>query len=766
MAGKIKKRPESKAGRKSKPWQGTLLKIMTTAMLIIASVLVLYVMHLDTLIQRKFDGRRWAVPAVVYARPLELYAGLPLSAALLEEELLLAGYRRERNPAAPGGYARSDRGLHLVSRDFVFADGLERSQRISLEFSQGRVTSLVRTDSGQEVHLARLDPVRIGSFHPHVHEDRILVNREELPDLLVKTLLAVEDQNFYSHSGVAPLAVLRALLANIRAGETVQGGSTLTQQLVKNFFLDNRRTLWRKGNEAIMALLLERRYSKDEILTAYANEIFLGQDGGRAVHGFALASQFYFRRELKDLSPAQVAMLVGMIKGPSYYDPRRHQERCLQRRQVVLDLMLAREVIDAGIHKRARASSLESGAAIRSAFNRYPAFLELVRRQLRQEYREEDLTGNGLRVLTTLDPQVQARVEEQLAATLPVLEKRSGSKGLEAAVVVTSREGGEILALAGGRQGRDSGFNRVLDARRPIGSLIKPAVYLAALAGGATLASELMDTAITVRNPGGKPWQPENYDRREHGRVLLYQALAHSYNLATVRLGMEVGLGKVTDTVRRLGVERDFPLYPSFLLGAAEMSPLEVTGMYQTMAAGGFSQPQRAIDSVLDAGDIVNRRFEFSVQERFAAGDIYLLNTALQRAVSEGTGRALSGMLPGIQVAGKTGTSNDLRDSWFAGFSGDRLAVVWIGRDDNRPTGLSGASGALLAWGRIMAALQPKSLELVEPDGLVWARVADDTLLPFLAGTAPEGAGGQGSLQERLEEGAGQLWQRLRGLFD
>lgn len=766
MAEKRKISPQKKAGRKNASWRVRLLKVAFAGLLLFASALVLYVMYLDTLIQEKFDGRRWAVPAVVYARPLELHVGLPFSAAMLEEELFLAGYRREQAPTAPGGYALAGRTISLVSRDFVFADGLERSARISVEFSQGRVARLVRTDSGREIHLARLDPARIGSFHPQVHEDRILVSREDLPDILVKTLLAVEDQNFYSHAGVAPLAVLRALLANIRAGKTVQGGSTLTQQLVKNFFLDSRRTLWRKGNEAIMALLLERRYSKDEILTAYANEIFLGQDGGRAVHGFALAGQFYFRRELKDLSPAQVAILVGMIKGPSHYDPRRHPQRCLQRRQVVLDLMLAREVIDAGAHKRARASSLESGTAIRSAFNRYPAFLELVRRQLRQEYREEDLTGNGLRILTTLDPQVQARVEEQLAATLAVLEKRSGGKGLEAAVVVTSREGGEILALAGGRRGRESGFNRVLDARRPIGSLIKPAIYLAALAGGATLASELEDKAITVTNPGSPPWQPENYDRQEHGRVLLYQALARSYNLATVRLGMETGLDKVAATLRRLGVERDFPLYPSFLLGTAEMSPLEVTGMYQTLASGGFSQPQRAIDSVLDAGNTVSRRFEFSVQERFAAGDIYLLNTALQRAVSEGTGRALLAMLPGVQVAGKTGTSNDLRDSWFAGFSGDRLAVVWIGRDDNRPTGLSGASGALVAWGRIMATLQPKSLELVEPEGLVWARVADDTLLPFLAGTVPEETVGQGSLQERLEEGAGQLWQRLRGLFD
>ncbi|OQX08746.1 MAG: penicillin-binding protein 1B, partial [Desulfobulbaceae bacterium A2] len=612
--------------------------------------------------------------------------------------------------------------------------------------------------------LARLDPVRIGSFHPRDNEDRILLQREDLPELLVKTLIAVEDQHFSSHFGVDPLGILRALLANARSGRMAQGGSTLTQQLVKNFYLSHERSLRRKLNEAIMALLLERRYSKDEILTAYANEIFLGQDRGRAVHGFALASQFYFRRELRDLSPAQIALLVGMIKGPSLYDPRREPQRCLERRQVVLELMRGQGVIGDELYLQAKAAGLEQAETVQSGFNRYPAFLDLVRRQLGEEYREEDLVANGLKILTTLDPQVQQQVEGQIQATLAMLEKRPGSGELECAVVVGSREGGEILALAGGRHALQTGFNRALDARRPIGSLIKPVVYLTALTQGYTLATPVADTALTVTIPGAKDWRPANYDRREHGAVLFQEALAMSYNLSTVRIGMDVGVEQVIANLGRMGIDREFPPYPSFFLGTAELSPWEVARVYQVLATGGFQQPQRAIRAVLTAENTLVQRYGLSVEQRFPAVEVYLLNTALQRVVSHGTARGLARYVaPSLHIAGKTGTTDEMRDSWFAGFSGDRLAVAWIGHDDNTPCGLTGASGALVLWGRIMQQLPLQPLELTEPEGIVWGVAERGERLPFAAQTVPAhvtpvdpavGPGGEG--------GSG-FWHRLRG---
>ena len=757
-------------------------KWLVLALLLAAVGLAFYVAYLDRVIREKFEGKRWALPAVVYARPLELYPGLALSSQGLEEELQLAGYRRDKRAVDPGGYDRQEGAVHLVTRGFHFPDGEEKSAEYTLFFSGDTLASIVRSGSGEAVDGLRLDPARIGSFHPRQHEDRLVLSRAELPELLVKTLLAVEDRNFYSHGGLDPLAILRALFANVMAGETVQGGSTLTQQLVKNFFLTNERTLWRKFNEAIMAVLLEAHYGKEDILTAYANEIFLGQDGGRAVHGFGLASLFYFRRDLADLSPAQIATLVGMVRGPSYYDPRKHPERCLKRRQVVLEVLRTEKVIDEAQYKTAKAAPLDSQVLTGNGFNRFPAFLDLVRRQLVEEYREEDLASDGMKIFTTLDPQVQMAVERQLAAAIARLEKKTGRSGLEGAVIITRREGGEILALAGGRAPLQSGFNRALDARRHIGSLVKPAVYLAALAKGYTLTTPVEDTALTLPNVGGKPWTPRNYDRSEHGRVPMYLGLAYSLNLATVRIGMDVGVAKVVQTLKDLGVQGEFPAYPSFLLGAVSLTPLQVAQVYQTLASGGFYQPQRAISTVLAADNSVVKRFGLSVEQRFAPEQIFLLNTALQQVVRNGTGKGLSQYLdPSLNAAGKTGTSDDQRDSWFAGFTGEQVGVVWLGTDDNRPTGLTGASGALVVWGEIMRALRPQPLELVEPEGIAWQWFRPDTFaysstpfflaaeqvrLPFLAGSIEEqGDSAAESLKDSLEQGVGGVMDKIRGWF-
>jgi penicillin-binding protein 1B len=713
----------------------------------------LYVGYLDSVIRQKFEGKRWALPAVVYARPLELYPGLEISIPELENELLLAGYRRDIGAEDPGGYDSQEGVIHLVTREFNFPDGLEKSGKYTLYFANDTLMGISRTEGGEKMDGLRIDPARIGSFHPKQHEDRIILSRSQLPELLVKGLVAVEDHNFFNHSGLDFRAILRALLANTMAGETVQGGSTLTQQLVKNFFLTNERTFWRKFNEAIMALLLEAHYDKNEILTAYTNEIFLGQDGGRAVHGFGLASFFYFRRDLKDLSPAQTATLVGMVQGPSYLNPRKYPERCLKRRQVVLDVMRNQKVIDELTYKVAMSAPLDTQAVTGNAFNRFPAFLDLVRRQLAEDYREESLTSDGLKIFSTLDPQVQKVVEQKLEATIVRLEENTGISGLDGAVVVTRRESGEILAVAGGRNILQSGFNRALAARRQVGSLIKPAIYLAALGKGYTLATLVDDTALTIPNLGGEPWSPVNFDRTEHGRIPMYRGLAYSMNLATVRIGMNLGVKEVVRTLKDLGVNGDFPAYPSFLLGAVSLTPLEVAQMYQTLASGGFYLPQRVISTVLAADNTVVKRFGISVEQRFPPEQVYLLNSMLQYVISEGTAKSLSRFLPrSYKIAGKTGTSDDLRDSWFAGFTGDQLAVVWLGKDDNKPTGLTGASGALEVWGEIMRALHPQPLDLLEPEGIKWQWLRPDTLelssfpflfasgqvkLPFIANTPP-----------------------------
>ena len=714
----------------------------------------IYVLYLDHKVRIQFDGKRWAVPARVYGRPLELYPGAALAPAQLVAELNRLGYRKVRHPKDDGSWSRNRERFLLRSRPFLFWDGTEPGHYLDLRFSGDQLQS-VRDANGRELALARLEAPEIGSIYPSHNEDRVLLQRDQLPDLLVKALVAVEDRNFYSHRGVDPRAILRALWVNIRAGSVVQGGSTLTQQLVKNFYLTRERSLWRKLNEAVMALMLDAHYAKDDILEAYANEIYLGQDGSRAIHGFGLASRFYFNRPLQELDLPRLALLVGLVRGPSYYDPRRHPQRAKTRRNLVLQILRQQGVISADLEQQAAAATLGlvdgEGAASSGS---YPAFLELVRRQLHRDYREQDLTSEGLRIFTTFDPWVQQQAEKALAGRLQGLEEqhRLPAGKLQGAVVVAGSASGELLAVVGGRESAYAGFNRALDALRPIGSLIKPVIYLTALMRPReyNLVTPLKDEPVSIRGANGKVWSPENFDRSSHGEVPLHTALANSYNQATVQLGMQLGLEPVLELLRSLGVTRPVERLPSLLLGALELSPLEVTQLYQTLAAGGFYSPLRAIREV-QAGDGASlQRYPLTVHQSVPAAPVYLLNRNLQEVVSGGTGRGLSRFLSkGFNVAGKTGTTDNLRDSWFAGYTGDMVAVVWVGRDDNSPAGLTGSAGALQVWGDMMRRLQPAPLGLPKPDSVetLWVDPASGMLasedcesarqFPFIKGSGP-----------------------------
>jgi penicillin-binding protein 1B len=686
-------------------------------MLLLGTVGLLY--SLDYTVRSQFGGKRWALPARVYARPLELFADLPLSPDDLTRELTLLGYRRTEQPDGPGSFTRKGDTVLFTTRAFQFWDGAEPSVPVKATFQRNRLGSLAQARSGASLSMVRLDPLLIGSIYPAHHEDRILVRLSDVPPLLVKALLAVEDQRFYTHHGVDPRALARALWANLRAHSTVQGGSTLTQQLVKNFYLQPERLFWRKVQEALMALLLEWHYSKDDILEAYLNEIFLGQDGQRAIHGFGLASQFYFGRPVEELTLPQIALLIGMGRGASYYNPRRHADRAVERRNTVLDTLVQRRVIGEAEARTAKAAGLGVTPEAPSGVSPYPAFLDLVRRQLRRDYREQDLTSEGLQIFTPLDPRIQQHAQQALAARLAQLEKQQKlpTEALQGAVVVTRSQDGEVVALAGGREPLAAGFNRALDAVRPIGSLIKPAIYLTALSHPLdyTLITPLEDRPLRLQSDG-KDWTPENFDRQYHGVVPLYLALAHSYNLATVHLGLALGVPQVLETVQRLGITRPLDAYPSALLGTMALPPLEVTQMYQTLASGGFRTPLRAIREVLTATGEPLQRYSLAVEQVAEPAAVFLLTTALQEAVRQGTGRVLSRpFATAMAVAGKTGTTDDLRDSWFAGFTGDYLAVVWLGRDNNLPTGLSGTTGALPVWDDLMRRVSSQPLRLTPP---------------------------------------------------
>lgn len=742
-----KKPTNQRKAKTSRRWLSLFIKLSIVAVVLLAGVLV----YLDAVVQEKFSGKRWTVPAKVYARPLELFAGQKLNKQDFLTELSALGYRNESSASSSGSVAVNGNTVDLHTRGFQFYEGAEPAQVLRVRFSGNSIASLAQSN-GRALAVARLEPLLVGGLYPAHQEDRILIRLDQTPDLLAQALIAVEDRDFYTHHGVSPKSIVRALWVNTSSGSLLQGGSTLTQQLVKNFFLTNERTLTRKATEALMSVLLELHYSKQDILEAYLNEVFLGQDGQRAVHGFGLASQYFFSQPLSELKLHQVALLVGMVKGPSYYNPRRQPERALERRNLVIDLLAEQGTVDEEHAAQAKQRPLGITKRGSLANSTYPAFMDLVKRQLREDYRDQDLTEEGLSIFTSFDPILQRKAEDMLEQTYKQLAGRKGIDEVEAAMVVSNPESGEVLALLGSRLPRYAGFNRALDAVRPIGSLVKPAVYLAALEQPSqyTLTHYIEDASFSVKSRSGKVWTPQNYDRKEHGTVFLYQGLAQSYNLSTAKLGLEMGVPHVLKTVRKLGVERDWPAYPSMLLGAGGLTPIEVADMYQTIANGGFNTPLRAIRSVLNAQGEPLGRYPYTIEQRFDAGAIYLTQEAMRRVMTEGTGRSVYNRVPSsVVLAGKTGTSNDLRDSWFAGFGQDLLAVVWMGRDDNGKTPLTGASGALQVWANFMQQAAPSSLNMTPPSNviMVWVDAysglgsAEDcpgaVQMPYIRGSEP-----------------------------
>ncbi len=736
--------------------RGGLLLRFCMAMAVVLLVLVAWS---DARIQRAFAGKMHDQPAKVFARPLILASGVAFSAAELNRELVALGYRLDARMRRSGTYQQNGNDFLIWLREFRFADGHRQSRKVRVILNYGSVRE-VRAEDGEVLPEILLEPKVIGGIYPGRNEDRLLTSLEDTPRMLVETLLHIEDRNFYKHFGLSPRGIARAAMTNLRAGRTVQGGSTLTQQLVKNTVLSRERSFYRKFLEAIMAPLVELRYTKDEILELYLNEVYLGQEGSRAIHGFGLAAVHYFNRPLTELSMEQMAMLVGLVKGPSYYDPWRHPERARERRNVVLAAIAAEGWLNNAQLRQAEATPLRlaKASAIEGV---YPAYIDLVRRQLSRDYRAEDLNTQGLRIFTPFDPLLQGMAEKSVTESLKKLGKDFSE--VQIGMVVTTVNSGDVVAVVGGREPRFAGFNRALDAVRPVGSLIKPAVYLAALRQPQrySLVTKIEDAEIELQNVDGSFWKPRNYDRKLHGEVMLHEALANSYNLATIRLGLDVGLEPVLQTLFDLGVGRRLQPLPSLLLGSAELAPIEVAAMYQTIAAGGLRSGLRSIYAVTDSKGELVAHYPQKPMQTVSAAAIHLLQYALQEVVREGTGRGVYERLrQDYRVAGKTGTTNELKDSWFAGFAGDYVSVVWMGRDDNQPAGLTGSRGAMMVWREFMAAASHEQMPFVKERDITYEWVdaesgfltrsgcANARYMPFITGHEPRissdcGAGGQ-----------------------
>ncbi|MGF1682088.1 penicillin-binding protein 1B [Photobacterium minamisatsumaniensis] len=671
-------------------------------------------------ITAKFEGQLWQLPSVVYARELTLQPGAIVRYEDLVNELEVLKYRKvDGAPAKAGEYSTSRLKVEFIRRPFEFRDGQQGSRHLIVEFDYSKVRRIYEVSSERELGIARVEPKLLGMLEAKTEEQRIYRSKEDMPQPLVDALIATEDRDFYNHDGISPTAIARAFIANLKAGRTVQGGSTLTQQLAKNVFLTSERSLWRKFKEAYMAIIIDYRYSKDQILDAYLNQVYLAQSGRDAVHGFELGSRYYFGLPLTELRVDQQALLVGLVKGPSYFNPWRYPERAERRRNLVLKLMVDNGALEQADYLAAVEKPLDIQGKGTIA-NRQPAYFGQLQRELEQKV-DNYQSGQGVRLFTTLDPRSQAMVEQSVRKTIPKLEAKVGDE-LETAVVIADRMTGEIRAMVGGSRTGYDGFNRAIDAKRQIGSVVKPAIYLAALEMPKrfSLASSLQDRPLTLKGQNGEDWSPRNYDRQFRGEVPLYQALAKSYNIPTVNLGMAVGLDKVIDTMSKLGVDpNEVPKLPSMLLGAFTLTPVQVTQMYQTIASGGHRSELSALSAVVDQqGDLLYQTLPTSnatVSEQAA----WLTMYSMQKVVSEGTGRYLNSVLPSSRLAGKTGTSDKGRDSWYVGIDGREVVTVWMGRDDNKAVKLTGSSGPLRLYADYIQHRDPEPLVMRAPEQVV-----------------------------------------------
>ncbi|MEZ8764042.1 penicillin-binding protein 1B [Vibrio alginolyticus] len=715
-AKQTRRTPSKKPTNEKRSWLKVLWSFSWKAGVALAAVLLFVGIYLDSVVKERFEGQLFELPTVVYARILNLSPGENITIQELRNELDVLNYRKVSQPRYPGEYSSSSTRIELIRRPFEFADGPEPDRHIMLHFSDSGLQRIQSLESRGDLGYLRLEPKMLGMLEKDRDEQRLFLRRDQFPEILVDALLATEDRDFYQHDGVSPLAIARALVANIKAGRTVQGGSTLTQQLAKNLFLTRDKTLWRKVREAYIALILDYRYSKDRILEAYLNEVYLGQSGGEAIHGFGLASRYYFGQPIQELRIDQLAMLVGMVKGPSYYNPIRYPERTKERRDLVLRLLMQQNMLTSEQYEQAVSRPLDTQSKPRIA-SRQPAYFQQLSIELKEKVGERFKAETGLRVFTSLDPVSQSKMEQAIAKKIPELAKRGG-KELEAAAVAVDRHSGEIRAIVGGKRVGYEGFNRALNASRPIGSLVKPAIYLTALEqpDKYNLGTTLHDTPLSLKSSKGNVWTPRNYDRKYRGDVPLYIALAKSLNVPTVRLGMALGIPEVSNTLERLGVNKDeIRPVPSMFLGSFSLTPFEVAQMYQTLTNSGKRAKLTALRSVMDMeGNVLYQslpRSSRAVDEQAA----WLTTYAMKQGVAQGTGRFLQSQFGWAALAGKTGTSNDNRDSWFVGVDGREVTTIWLGRDDNKPVNLTGSSGALRVYAEYLKQRIPERLELPWP---------------------------------------------------
>ncbi len=769
----------------SSPPKRRRLRRWTRLALILGAIAAVVLLYLYVEVTTRFEGRLWDLPSHVYSARLALSPGDALTPAELIARLDRCGYGKVEGRGAlrPGQYRRRGEQLEVHRRAWPAAVNPISDLALLLTFQDGRLVGI--RDGRRRLDQVVFEPELLATLYGEQQEERDIVPLARVPKPLQDAVLASEDVRFYHHWGIDPVAVVRAAFANVKSGHIVQGGSTIPMQTVKNLYhLGTERTWWRKAREVPMAWMLDLRYSKTRILEAYLNEVYLGQRGPVAVCGVAAASRFYFGRDLADLTLGESALLAGMIRNPGGFNPFKHPQEALGRRDRVLTAMQEEEMIDAEAAGKAKAERLHLATG-GGGLGRPSYVAAFVRAQLAETYSGDVLANEGLRIHTTVDTLLQDRAERalrdglaRLDRDMPAVRNQRRQRTLQGSLLALDPRTGAILAMVGGREFRDTPFNRAVQAKRQPGSCFKPFVYLTAFAaaaegkeGGITPATLLKDEPIELR-AGGRLWTPENYDHTFRGEVTAREALENSINIPTIEAAGAVGLKDVVETAHACGLPEMQPL-PSVALGAQEVTPLELATGFATISQNGLKPTPRILAEVLEADGTVVEHTARTPEQVVPPAAAFLVTEVLRGVLLRGT--AASAWSLGFQgnAAGKTGTTDDTRDAWFVGYTPQFLALVWVGYDDNARTGLTGASGALPIWVDFMhrCGFPGGDRSFPEPPGIVH-RVID----PLSGGIATDGCpttadevfleGTEPEEECPLHGGNRGLWRWFKGLFD
>jgi penicillin-binding protein 1B len=767
---KPKPKPRPAASPRGRRRAGRLLRWLAAALLplsILAVVGLLILTVASYRVAARFEAREQESPTRLYGRAAVLKQGALLPQDEIVSRLKRLGYRQARSePRAPGEF-RASGTLSVYLRSFETAGGIVKARAVRIRHDGSRISGVEDPSTGDPIEDAVLEPEVLATLYGPVQEDRIVLPLSEFPRDLVDAVLVSEDKRFYLHFGIDPFGIARAAVTNVSGGAIKQGGSTLTQQLAKNLFFDQERTWARKAAEAVTAIILEARYSKDRILQAYLNEIYLGQKGAVSIKGFAQAASFYFGKDVGSLDLAEAATLAGLIRAPGIYNPFVHPDRAVERRDQVLAAMVEEAKITPEERTAAAARPLKvrKDQQAKRALSAVSYLADYVR-QMIGDNAVGDLSRAGVRVFTTVDPILQKNAQEALTRGIATLEasyrklrRREGLDKLQGAMVVLDVSDGSVLAMVGGRDYATSQFNRITQARRQPGSLFKPFVYLTGYeateaAGGRddafTPATQLEDEPLEMR-VAGKIWAPANYDNEFRGPVTAQMALEQSLNVPTVRAAQKIGLKSIVSLAKDVGIESSLKPFPSLALGAQEVTPLEIAAAYASIANGGMRHQAAMVEAIRDArGAVLFSRRAKPPGRAVAPASAYLVTVGLQGAIDRGTAASARSLGFTGTAAGKTGTTDDYRDAWFAGYTPDLLALVWIGFDDGDSTGLTGAQAALPIWVDFMKRSGAATSDpFTEPDGIKWEQVdptsgglarwscPDSRWMAFIEGTEP-----------------------------